>query len=70
MPLVDGLSFLRRLRAQETPPRTPVAVVTGDYLVAESTSRELRELDASIHFKPLWLEDLLGITRQLMKKGQ
>lgn len=29
MPLVDGLQFLRRFRAQESRRRTPVAVVTG-----------------------------------------
>jgi len=30
MPLVDGLGFLRRLRARDAQRSTPVAIVTGD----------------------------------------
>ena len=65
MPLVDGLAFVRQLRAQEDERRIAIAVVTGDYFVAESVSRELRELGASIYFKPLWLADLVLITERL-----
>ena len=39
MPLVDGLGFLRRLRAQEYGHDIPVAVLTGDYFIDESLSR-------------------------------
>lgn len=70
MPLVDGLGFLRRLRAQENSLRTPVAVVTGDYFVAEPISHELRTLDASVYFKPLWLDDLLRIATGLVERSQ
>jgi DNA-binding response OmpR family regulator len=66
MPLVDGLEFLRQLRAQERPHLTPVAIVTGHYFMAESVARELRELNAAIYFKPLWIDDLLGIARHLI----
>ena len=67
MPLVDGLGFLRRLRAFEHQRNTPVAIVTGDYFLDDSVSNELRELGAELRFKPLWLEDLVGLARNLLK---
>jgi len=65
MPLIDGLGFLRRLRAAD-PRRTPVAIVTGDYFLDDSTADELRELGAELRFKPMWLEDLVGLARNLV----
>ena len=67
MPLVDGLGFLRRLRAQDDQRTTPVAIVTGDYFLDDSVSAELRELGAELRFKPLWLEDLVGLARNLLQ---
>jgi DNA-binding response OmpR family regulator len=67
MPLVDGLGFLRRLRAQVDQRSTPVAIVTGDYFLDDAVSTELRELGAELRFKPLWLEDLVGLARNLLK---
>ncbi len=67
MPLVDGLGFLRRLRAQDDQRMTPVAIVTGDYFLDDSVSAELRELGAELRFKPLWLEDLVGLARNLLQ---
>jgi two-component system response regulator PrrA len=67
MPLVDGLGFLRRLRKREDQRATPVAIVTGDYFLDDSVSAELRELGAELRFKPLWLEDLIGLARNLLK---
>ncbi len=67
MPLVDGIGFLRRLRARETNRPTPVAIVTGDYFLDDELSDELRDLGAELRFKPLWLEDLVGLTRALLK---
>ncbi len=67
MPLVDGLGFLRRLRAQDDHRAIPVAIVTGDYFLDDSVSAELRELGAELRFKPLWLEDLVGLARNLLK---
>ena len=67
MPLVDGLGFLRRLRAQADQATTPVAIVTGDYFLDESVSNELQQLGAELRFKPLWLEDLVGLARNLLK---
>jgi DNA-binding response OmpR family regulator len=66
MPLVDGLEFLRRLRSSHTHGATPVAIVTGDYFIEDCVSAELRGLDATLTFKPLWLEDLVSLTRTLL----
>ena len=67
MPLVDGLAFLRRLRHNAEQRTTPVAIVTGDYFLDEAVSAELRELGAELRFKPLWLEDLVGLARDLLR---
>lgn len=67
MPLIDGLGFLRRLRAQTDQRRTPVAIVTGDYFLEDSVADELRELGAELRFKPLWLEDLVSLARNLVR---
>lgn len=67
MPLVDGLGFLRRLRERDEQRTTPVAIVTGDYFLDDSVSSELRELGAELRFKPLWLEDLVGLAKNLLQ---
>jgi DNA-binding response OmpR family regulator len=67
MPLTDGLQFLRRLRSQPDQCNTPVAIVTGDYFIDEKVSAELRSLGADLRFKPLWLEDLLVLARNLLQ---
>lgn len=66
MPLVDGLGFLRRLRARDEQRTTPVAIVTGDYFLEDEISSELRQLGAELRFKPMWLEDLVGLARNLL----
>jgi two-component system response regulator PrrA len=66
MPLVDGLGFLRRLRARDAQRDTPVAIVTGDYFLDDEVSSELRTLGAELKFKPLWLDDLVGLARNLL----
>ena len=68
MPLMDGLTFLRRLRAHPEQRRTAVAIVTADYFVDDATTNELRVLGADVYFKPLWLEDLLDITGRLIQR--
>jgi DNA-binding response OmpR family regulator len=67
MPLMDGLGFLRRLREHDQQHLTPVAIVTGDYFLDDKVSAELRELGAELRFKPMWLEDLVGLARDLIK---
>ena len=67
MPLVDGVEFLRRLRARDTERKPPVAIVTGDYFIDDAVSDQLRSLGAELRFKPLWLEDLLAIVQTLVE---
>lgn len=66
MPLVDGIAFLRHLRARADQRETPVAIITGDYLMNQAITDALNELGAAVYFKPLWLEDLVDITRRLL----
>ncbi|MCC7416066.1 MAG: response regulator [Acidobacteria bacterium] len=67
MPIVDGVAFLRRLRARADQRATPVAIVTGDYFLDDVLSHELQGLGAAVFFKPLWIEDLVRITRSLVR---
>jgi hypothetical protein len=62
-----GFRKLRRLRERDEHRSTPVAIVTGDYFLDDAISSELRELGAELRFKPLWLEDLVGLARELLK---
>lgn len=70
MPLINGLGFLYRLRAQPRHQHTPVAIVTGDYCLDDSITRELTELGARLHFKPLWLEDLVELAYSLLSSDR
>ena len=67
MPMVDGLAFLKRLRASEVDHNTPVAIVTGDYFLDDTISNELQGLGAEVFFKPLWIEDLVKIAQRLVR---
>src|SRR5713101_1213016 len=48
MPILDGLGFLRRLRADGED--VPVAIVTGDYLIDDAVLNEFQRLNAQIVF--------------------
>lgn len=67
MPLIDGLVFLQRLRAEGR--EIPVAIVTGDYSIDDRVVRELHSLGAQVRFKPLWIEDLVGLVSSLLHKS-
>ena len=66
MPIKNGLQFLRLVRAQPNLAGIPVGIVTGDYFLSEPIQQELRSLGASIRFKPLWLEDLIALAKNLI----
>jgi DNA-binding response OmpR family regulator len=68
MPLLDGLEFLRRLRSMPQLRDTPVAIVTGDYFLEDEVTRELQDLGAMVLFKPLWLDQLVDLARQLLSR--
>ena len=66
MPLTSGLQMLRAIRALPGMAQTPVAIVTGDYYLAESQSEEIRALGAELRYKPLWLDELVTLARELL----
>ncbi len=66
MPFVDGLAFLHRLRAHAEHLDTPVAIVTGDYLLEDVVAQQITHLGAQLHFKPLWMEDLVVLAHSLV----
>ena len=68
MPILDGLGFLRRLRADGE--EVPVAIVTGDYLIDDAVLNEFQRLNAQIVFKPLWLENLAALAAQLVNHAR
>jgi CheY-like chemotaxis protein len=66
MPIADGLSFLREFRSRERHQCTPVVIVTGDYFLDDGLAEQLKQLNAEIRFKPLWLEDLVDLAKVLL----
>ena len=68
MPLINGIQFLRQIRARPHLAKIPVAIVTGDYFLSDALQEELRTLGASLRFKPLWLEDLVALARTLIPR--
>ena len=69
MPGMGGLEFLKRLRAIPELEAIPVGVITGDYFLGESILQELGVLSAVVRYKPIRLEDLAALTRQLLGDG-
>jgi two-component system response regulator PrrA len=68
MPLINGIQFLRQVRARPHLVDIPVAIVTGDYFLSDALQQELTSLGASLRFKPLWLEDLVALARTLIPR--
>ncbi len=66
MPLTSGLQFLRAIRAMAGLVDTPVAIVTGDYYLDEAHAAEIKALGAELRYKPLWLEELVTLARELL----
>ncbi len=66
MPILNGLQFLRQFRRLPAMAATPVAIVTGDYHMDDTISVELLGLGAQIKYKPMWLEDLVTLARELV----
>jgi CheY-like chemotaxis protein len=68
MPYINGVGFLYRVRANPESRNIPVALITG-MVLDDLTSREVRDLGAEVWFKPVWIEDVVRITRGLLSKG-
>jgi len=68
MPFVNGVGFLYRLRAHEAHRHTPVAIITGDSCIDDPALVELHDLDAEVRFKPMWIDEVVTLTRSLLAK--
>ena len=66
MPLTSGLAFLRAVRSIPGLSGIPVAIVTGDYYLDDDQRDEIKALGAAVHFKPLWLAELVTLARDLV----
>lgn len=66
MPLMGGLEFLRRLRQDTALQALPVGIVTGDYYLGDAVMAELSTLGAHMRQKPLYINDLLALARELL----
>jgi adenylate cyclase len=67
MPLTSGLQFLRAIRAIPGLATTPVAIVTGDYGLDDEARDEIKVLGAELRFKPIWIEELVTLARELLR---
>ena len=65
-PLASGLQFLRAIRAIPRLTFAPVAIVTGDYQLDEAQVVEVGALGAQLCHKPLWLDELVTMARELL----
>jgi CheY-like chemotaxis protein len=67
MPVVSGLEFLRRMRADPRLRELPIALVTGDYFLEDTLLAEVHALGATVRYKPLWLEDIIALADTLTR---
>ncbi len=65
-PILSGLQFLQPMRQTPALRDTPGVIVTGDYFIDDRTTSQIEALGAEVHFKPLWLDDLVALARGLL----
>ena len=68
MPGMDGLEFMKHLRAAPSLKAVPVGVITGDYFLGDTVLQELASLKATVRYKPIRMEDLAALTDQLLSR--
>jgi DNA-binding response OmpR family regulator len=68
MPFVNGLGFLYRLRANAAHAHVQVAIITGDSCIEDPVLKEMHDLGAELVFKPLWIDEVVSVTRGLLDK--
>src|SRR5262245_22354623 len=69
MPGMDGLEFMKHLRAAASLRTVPVGVITGDYFLGDAVLQELANLQATVRYKPIRMEDLAALTDQLLGRS-
>lgn len=70
MPFVNGVGFLYRLRALSGHQHTPVAIITGDSCIDDPAMVEIEGLEAEVRFKPMWIDEVVMLTRELLAKSR
>jgi two-component system response regulator MprA len=70
MPFVNGVGFLYRLRALAGHRHTPVAIITGDSCIDDPAMVEIEGLEAEVRFKPMWIDEVIMLTRELLAKSR
>jgi DNA-binding response OmpR family regulator len=68
MPFINGVGFLYRLRALREHRHIPVAIITGDSCIDDPAMVELHDLDAEVCFKPMWIDEVVTLTRSLLAR--
>jgi DNA-binding response OmpR family regulator len=68
MPFINGVGFLYRLRALHAHRHIPVAIITGDSCIDDPAMVELHDLDAEVCFKPMWIDEVVTLTRSLLAR--
>ena len=68
MPGMDGLEFMKHLRASPSLKSVPVGVITGDYFLGDAVLQELANLQAIVRYKPIRMEDLAALTDHLLTR--
>jgi DNA-binding response OmpR family regulator len=66
MPVMDGLTWMRQLRANTQLAHTPVAIVTGEYVIDDATMSELLSLGVTMRYKPLWGPEVVDLAVELL----
>lgn len=66
MPGMGGLGFLLALRAEAGCGGIPVAVVTADTRLDDTTAQAVTAMSARLLFKPVKLDQLLGLTQEML----
>jgi two-component system response regulator MprA len=66
MPVMGGLELLRVVRADTDLKSLPVGIVTGDYFLDDEVIAELHALGACMRIKPIDLQTLSGLARELL----
>ena len=67
MPLPDGLALLRQLRGVAPQADVPIAIVTSGHAPEDDAAAEVEALGAQIWYRPLWVQELLVLTRELAR---
>ena len=69
VPLASGARLTRALRELPALSAIPLALVTGDRYPTPGAVETLRTLDVHLRHKPIWLEELVDLARELVRQA-